>query len=201
MLNNSQCPLYSATSSPYFPQHLLGYAGLAMWAHRRDQLIWIFLSHEGLVMKKENLCKKNKKKSKDIEPGMWYRTWLISPGEGMSVLNLAHWRLGDYKLMYYRFCGRQGGGGWIPSEACYTNGSMDLPFPDQFDPSRAGTTPEGVSDLLIPYSWETNSGASFDSCLQDLFPQGRITLVFLGSPLGNKCQHFLTYFLIRKMAE
>ena len=37
-LNSSQCPFYPTTSFLYFPQHLLGYACLAMWAHHWDRL-------------------------------------------------------------------------------------------------------------------------------------------------------------------
>lgn len=54
-------------------------------------------------------------KSRDTDPGMWYRAWPASPGEGMSVSGLVHESLGDYKLICYKLCGP---GGRIPSEAC-----------------------------------------------------------------------------------
>ena len=51
---------------------------------------------------------------------------------------------------------------------------------------RERVTKEGVSVLSISYLWVTNSGTSCDS-----FPLGRVTLVFLGSPLGKMCHHFI----------
>ena len=51
---------------------------------------------------------------------------------------------------------------------------------------RERVTKEGVSVLSISYLWVTNSGTSCDS-----FPLGRVTLVFLGSPLGKMCHHLI----------
>ena len=55
--------------------------------------------------------------NKSTEPGMWDRASLYLL-EKAWLLGLAHERLGEYKLICYRFMGP---GGKFPSETCKTN--------------------------------------------------------------------------------